>query len=524
MDAEARGGSLSVLDYLRPVWRFKFIVGLVVALSAAGTYLYVNRQVKVYQSASKLYLGQSPLQQLLNPGNSTLTDRTIADQAPLVTTPAVARSVRRTLKLPYSAESLMSQVSVSPQASVDYMTISAQNTDPRLAAELANGFAQAYLAQRSVNLVQSAKTGIKSAQEQLRQIPRGLANAAPRNAVQQQLSTLEGYVINPPSLGQQVSQAAVSTVPIAPRPIRDAVFAAALAFVLALIACYAFDRSDLRVRRLGEIEGLFDLPVLARIPHVRRPEPSPKDPYATPVALREPHRTLRVNLDLARAAREAKVIMVTSALPEEGKSTVVRNLAISYRDAGVCVAVVEADLRRPILATQFGVSPRPGLGDVLVHGGELHLQRAPSEVDDLDPDSGTIDVAVAGGAQQDPTVLLTEDRLRDVVSRLASEYDIVLIDSPPLLPVSDGLPLLALVDGVLLVVRAGTTTHPAASRLRQTLDRINRTHRVHLLGAVANDVTDEFASRHHYKLDRKNGNVDLGSSVDSIPDSASASA
>jgi Mrp family chromosome partitioning ATPase len=90
-------------------------------------------------------------------------------------------------------------------------------------------------------------------------------------------------------------------------------------------------------------------------------------------------------------------------------------------------------------------------------------------------------------------VLLAGARLRDVVQRLAAEYDIVLVDSPPLLAVSDGLPLLAVVDGVLVVVRAGMITRSAAVRLRRTFDRVSRTTLVQLLGVVANDVADDLA-------------------------------
>ena len=95
---------------------------------------------------------------------------------------------------------------------------------------------------------------------------------------------------------------------------------------------------------------------------------------------------------------------------------------------------------------------------------------------------------VAGHASEDPTVVLTDARFRGLVRELPNAYDLVLIDTPPVLVVGDPLPLLSLADGVILVARGGTLTYPAAERLRQTLDRVARAGQVNLLGVVANDV------------------------------------
>ena len=262
--------------------------------------------------------------------------------------------------------------------------------------------------------------------------------------------------------------------------------------MLGLIGSYLFDRSDRRLRRIEDVETLFDLPVLGTIPHVRGLGRNTGDPQEVPAAAREPHRALRVNLDLARMdiPGRGKVIMVTSALPSEGKSAIVRGLAISYCEAGARVAVMEADLRRPVLAEQFVLASKPGLSEALSTGQTLHLQRV---ADDVENPAlvGSIDVAVAGSVQENPTVLLTGSRMPTLLAELAETHDIVLIDTPPLLSVSDGLPLLGMVDGVLVVVRVGRTTYPAAVRLRQTVERL---HGADVLGVVANSLLDELAS------------------------------
>jgi capsular exopolysaccharide synthesis family protein len=501
MEATADGGGLTFLDYLRPVWRFKFVVLLVVILAAAATYVYESHKTKIYQASTQLYVGQSSLQQLLNPGGaaSFAGTNTLADQALLLMTPNVASVVRANLRLSQSPEALLGAIQAAPSSSTDFVDITATSTNPALAARLADGFAQAYIQVAGGNLLNSAKSSLAAVENQLRTLAGGSANLAARTGLRQQIATLEGIVSSPPAVGKLLAPAVVPGTPTSPKPTRDAIFAGAIALVLAVILSYLFDRGDRRVRRLDELESLFAVPVLATVPHVRSAKPTSVDPYGTPPSLQERFRSLRVSLDLARSTsngtvKSAKVILISSALPGEGKSTVVRNLAISYREAGLRVAVVEADLRRPVLADQFGLKQGPGLGDALADGGDLSLQRVPDSAEPSLVASGHIDVAVAGAAPEDPTVLLTEGRVRELIQQLANDHDLVLIDSPPLLAVSDGLPLLGIADGTLLVVRAGTVTRPAAVRLLATIERVNRIQRVHMLGIVANDVIDDLAA------------------------------
>lgn len=492
------GNELTFLDYLRPIWRFKVLVVLVVAVAAAGAYYITDRQPRTYEASTSLYVGPSSIQQALNPTAGTSTVRQVADQAQLITSLSVATAVRADLKLPSPPGALLGAVQVTPNANADFLTISAQSGDPSLSAKLANGFARAYLQRAQANLLGGAKAALAATEGQLHR--KGLSQAN-RLALGTELATIEGVIVSPPSVGQQLSPATVPAAPVSPKPTRNAIFAAVLALVLCVILAYILDRNDRRVRRLDEVEDAFELPVLVSVPHARRRERANGAPDGVPVVLREPYRSLRVNLEVARAEHNGKIVMVTSALPSEGKSTVVRNLAIVYREAGARVAILEADLRRPVLGAQLKIAKSPGLSEALAAGGDLPVQRAPDGSQHVNGSGGVIDVVVAGAATYDPTALLTNRRLPGFIQRLAADHDLVLIDSPPLLSVSDGLPLLGLVDGVLLVVRGGTATRPAAERLRRTLDRVSSNGRVRVFGIVANHVTDELAS--YYRFDRQ---------------------
>jgi capsular exopolysaccharide synthesis family protein len=500
---EPIGGHLSFADYLRPIWRFKFIILIMIVVAAAATYEVTKRQTKSYQTATELYVGATDLAQITQPGSGT-TPAHLQDDAILVTTPAVANIVKKNLHLKGPAGQYIGDITAAPDSNGgDFLDITAVSTIPKLAAELANGFAKAFLEQNRDQVVSAAKGEVNAAKKRLPQV-KGVANLSVREGIKQQIINLDAIVADPPPLGSQVFVAGVPGVPVSPKPTEDAFFAGALMLVLGIILSYVFDRRDRGIRTLAELESLFEVPVLTAVPHTRHPEPSRSEPYGVPAALREPYRTLRVNLEIARGMREAKVIMVTSALGSEGKSTVVRNLAITYREAGMRVAVIEGDLRRPVLAKQFGVEEGPGLSEALSKDGPPRLQRVPHGVlDELLPRSelngggGRLDVLVAGSIPQDPTVLLTDDRMHLLMTSLAAGYDLVLVDSPPVLLVSDALALMSLVDGVIIVARAGTITEPAAVRLRATLDRVTRIKRAHVIGAVANDVVDEHASSYY---------------------------
>ena len=238
-----------------------------------------------------------------------------------------------------------------------------------------------------------------------------------------------------------------------------------------------------------------------------------------PDFVREPFRGLRTHLQLSMLDKPPSHLAITSAIAGEGKSTITRNLALTYRESGLSVLVVEADLRSPTLSELFGVKRRDiGLTSVLT--GEAHLDDA---LIDVAFDSASLDyldklragVSASAGATAvsavrapwglsflpsgpqppNPQVVLAADRTQQLVAHLTQRFDVVLIDTPPVLAVSDALPLLAQADGVIIVSRVGLTERPAAARLMTTLGLDPRTH---VLGAVANDMPREVGSGYGY--------------------------
>ncbi len=191
----------------------------------------------------------------------------------------------------------------------------------------------------------------------------------------------------------------------------------------------------------------------------------------------EDYRLLRTNLQFLQVDEPPKVILVTSALPSEGKTTAVVNLALALTEVGRRVTVLEADLRRPKVTRYLGMVGGVGLTNVLIGTADLD--------DVLQPYAdGTLAVIAAGPPPPNPGELLTSSQMVGLLDKLRAANDIVLIDAPPLLPVADAVGLSALADGVLVSVRYGRTRKDQVQQAATTLRRVN----AKILGVILNIV------------------------------------
>jgi len=198
------------------------------------------------------------------------------------------------------------------------------------------------------------------------------------------------------------------------------------------------------------------------------------DPAATGHV--EAYQKLRTSVDLANLKPGAKTILITSAIASEGKSTTAANLAVALARAGRRVALVDLDLRDPYIAALFQIEGQPGVTGVATGAVSIHeaVVRAPvrphtsasREVED----GRVLDVLPSGVTPADPAAFLTANVLGAIVHHLRDAYDIVVIDSPPALPVGDAMTLTGLVDAVIVIVRAGVVGRPSLVELRRLLD------------------------------------------------------
>jgi len=203
----------------------------------------------------------------------------------------------------------------------------------------------------------------------------------------------------------------------------------------------------------------------------------------------EAYRSLRTNLTFSNPDRPPKIIVFTSPLPQDGKSTTAANLAITLAQQGIRTLLVDADLRRGVLNGVFGVEREPGLTNVLAGSAGI-----PESIQPIDlQESGKLDFMPAGPYPPNPAEVLGSQRMRSLLEALEERYDLVLIDSAPLTVVTDAAVLGTKVDGVVLVARANVTPKGA---LRYAAEQLNSV-RAPLLGAVLNDVDFRRDSRYY---------------------------
>jgi Mrp family chromosome partitioning ATPase/capsular polysaccharide biosynthesis protein len=495
---------VTVRDYLRPLFRRRWLVIVIVVMATAATYGYYENQPKDYQASTRILLGGggNPLDQ----SAGVLSDREVQDLAGLLSSRDVANGVAKRLGRTGEAGALAGSVKAFASPGSDFVQIKAYQGSAQDAADVANAFAQAFISLRTDAVRKDVTKAVSATQAQLNTLPRTAANKTTRQQLEDNIRQLRLTAAVSNGSATQVDPALPPATASGPRPKRDA----GLAFIVALIGAiglaYALQAFDRRPRQLEELSPLYGMPLLTSVPHVETPEFEHGGQIAVAPAFKEPLRQLRTNIQLAALDQPFQRILVTSAIAGEGKSTVVRNLALVLAEGGLRVAVVDGDLRRPTLAAAFGQEREPGLTDVLtgrhtlaealvtvpieVHGLEaLARMGVTSDADPqppaaLQPDAGSLSLLPAGPEPPDPQAVLAAERTRSLLQGLSDDFDIVLIDSPPLLHVTDAIAIAPSVDAVVIVARLGHVTRENAKRVPEMLGMAG----ARPIGIVVNDV------------------------------------
>jgi capsular exopolysaccharide synthesis family protein len=216
------------------------------------------------------------------------------------------------------------------------------------------------------------------------------------------------------------------------------------------------------------------------------------DPLITVADPRSPvseaYRTLRTNLDFSSLDKPIKTMLVTSAGPEEGKSTVLANLAVTTAQTGRKVILVDCDLRRPTLHNIFNLKNDVGLTTMVVDGAAM--ESPPLQ------DTGVegLQLVSSGPLPPNPSELLGSRRMEEIIAALLERADVVLFDAPPVVAVTDAAVLATKVDGVLLVINAGGTKRDYARAAKARLEKVN----ANLLGAVLNNIRFDVSLHRYY--------------------------
>jgi Mrp family chromosome partitioning ATPase len=511
----SEGESFDVRSYLRPIWRRKWIVMAIVVLATAGTYLYASHKKKQYTASTLVYFQladpTTPVSVIDTPGTTSQPPdgQQMVDITALITAQSVTQGVYQQLKLPIGSAGTVNasllDTSAAANSGTSFIVISATSHSPTLAADLANSYVSVFLASRTAAEVSAADAAIRADRAELATLGTSAADASQRQSLLTQVTALRGIALNPSPGARQTTPAAVPSTPSSASPVRDAVFAAIIALFFSIAIVLGFELFDRRVVRVSAIESLYRLPVLAVLPHVRNPAPVVDAEPVVPDAMIETLRTLRINLRISGGNGGPRAIVVTSAVPGEGKSTIARDLALVYADAGDRTLLIDGDLRRPNIPRLFRLDETIGLSQVLT--GEARLEDAVvhvirpyrsaasrnGNVGNVAGDhpsvlpSGSLAVLVHGDLADNPVALLSSRAMKKLLEEARGTYDAVIIDTPPILAVSDAVMLLGMADVGVLIGRLGLITRENGKRITEVIARLPEAR---IAGVVVNDLRD----------------------------------
>jgi len=433
------GGARSVFVRLGRFWWIVVASALIVGGCAFAASVI---QTPIYASTATVYVtsGADADTQSAYQG-SLASQQRVASYVELVQSNAIVGDALSQSQLDMSVDEAREAVEATTKPDTVLLQISATSPDATVAAALANAVAQSL--SRFVNTLEQ---------------PSGGGDALAKVTV--------------------VTPAVESATPVEPRPIRNGLLGLGVGLILGLLIVILKVRFDNRIRVAGDVEGIGGLNVIGDVPT----EDSLKTPGAVdfgggsnPAA--EAYRRLRTNLSFANVDDLIRKILVTSPNQSEGKTTTAINLAVSLAEAGSKVVLVDGDLRKPALAARLGCSHVVGFTDYL---------RGEATMADLVQQSGIarLDVLASGQLPPNPAELLGSRRAKTAIAELQNHYDFVVVDSPPVLPVTDAAVLSQWVDGTLLIVRSGRT------RSRELASAIGEVSagQTPVIGVVINDV------------------------------------
>jgi len=285
----------------------------------------------------------------------------------------------------------------------------------------------------------------------------------------------------------QVEMAVPPTGAIRPQILRNTLLAAIVGLMLAVGVIFAIEFLDDTIRDPETITSMTGLPVLATISRHNQTnyEPITQSHPRSPVS--ESFRSLRTNVKYASVDKPVRRLIITSPTPEDGKTTIATNLAIALAQGGSQVVLIDADLRRPRVHKVFGLENKFGLSSLFVQP-EIYLDGNFQAVK-----TENLHVLPSGGTPPNPSELLGSRKMNEILKQLEEKFDIILLDTPPVLTVTDAVALSSSVDGVMVVAKIGKTKQAALLQAIEQLRQVN----ANIVGIVINDV-DTRSARYYY--------------------------
>lgn len=482
-------GSFELRDYLHVLRRRSWVVAAAVAVTVGAALVGSFLREPVYEGEARVLLASEQGETLFDAQTGLPNDpqRHVATEIEVFQSALVRERVR-------DAIGSAPAVDVSGVKETDVISVSARHADAESAAAIADAYAEAYVAVKREQVLDSLLAAVTEVQSRIDELEREIGrlneqvDAVPpdqRAEVEAEIAPLRDPLYSQQAAFRQtleelqvrasletggarvVAAAEVPGSPVEPRPIRSGFLALALGLTLGIGVAFLFEYLDDSVRTKEDVERATDrLPVIGIVPLFSSPDPGR-------VALREPSsgasesfRSLRTAIQFMALEKPLHIVQATSSVAAEGKSTIVSNLGITFASTGIRTIVVDLDLRRPLQHEIFGLDNAVGFTSVLL--GRASIDDA---VKSLPGMHDMLSVLPSGPVPPNPAELLGIGVVDKLLRTLRDQYDLVLVDTPPLLPVTDALVVSRSVDAVLLLATAGMTSkrhlHRALELARQ---------------------------------------------------------
>ena len=460
-------------DYLGVLSAHKGLIIIVTLVGIAVGVAYSTLRDPTYEATATIeFKNEAADLSVLTTGVQAAPDinptQSAAANSRLVTRPDVVDAVQSHVDATMSNEELRDAVSATVQPDSDLVAITASAGNAQLAARIANEFAL------QTKLVDSRITRREFARdaERLQQTLKDEKSPSTAEAYAQAIARLRvlSQVADPVTITRP---ATVPDSATSPQPVRDTLLAGILGLMVGMGAAFLRNALDRRLADGREAERELGLPLVGYIRLATLGLAHQSMNGDSPVADEEleAFRILRTNVTFLAPDREISTLVVTSAMAEEGKSTVASWYAYVSAAADRGTLLVDCDLRKPVIASRFGIDARPGLSDLLA--GDVELDQAVRRVDveGVEP-VAPLSVIPAGGDILRPAEMIGSRQFERFVEGVKREFELVIFDSAPLLPVSDTLEMIPALDAALLCFRIDQTTRHEANAASEALRRL----------------------------------------------------
>ena len=511
---------MELREYASTIWKWSWLIVLATLIAGFAAWWTVKDQPAIFQTSTTLMIGQAIQKVDPNYSDFYTSERLAQTYSELIKREPILKNTAKTLGFEDQWTRLRGQIGVNLIPGTQLMEIRVTDTDPQRAKLIADEVSHQLMStversrpqDRNREFIQTQSASlppkIQAAQQEIEELQAELSEAFSARQIQDiqsRINTLESQINNWQAtfaqyqllLGETgtnvltvIEEASVPSNPLGSNWMMQVALAAIVGAMLAAGAAFLIEYLDDTLRSPEDAEkamGLTTLGTIGRIPGDAPPEKliaarHPRSPIS------EAYRSLRTSLRFSSLDRPLRSILVTSPNALEGKSTMAANLAVVMAQTGSRVVLVDADLRRPMVHKIFQVFNKEGLTNILFEDLPVldgHLQETGVE---------NLRVLPSGPLPPNPSELLGSQKMRGLLEQIKEEADIVVFDTPPILPVTDAAVLAPQTDGVLVVTYAGRTRQGAARHAAERLRQVG----ANLLGVAWNRMSSRGQGGSYY--------------------------